>query len=814
MPVAKIRALEQRTQAVSASMSAVYIFCYHAVVDEPLPIRDWCFLDSSSFRWQMEQLRARFEIVSLSEAARLISTNTVDRPLAVVTFDDGFLNFYQCAFPILKELSIPSTVFVATGFVDSDETPWFCRLHKAITETSISDLLWRGERLDLRTPSSRALASQRLQQDLKALEHVSLLGELQRVIITLGCNPDEPIPSTSPYRMLSSEHLRELQRSGLVELGAHTVSHTILSKLGREQRKSEIRRSIEAIEGITAAPCTLFAYPNGELDDYGEQDIRTAFECGITTAVSSHAGVAVNGSSVMELRRLPIGSNISNREFVALFGYHDVVSAQAGFSLGEMDLQPSHIRLDAASACQLRCPCCVQERRSDNYNVADGWLSFEKFKTMVDRNPWVSSMEISNWGEIFVNPELVEILRYAYENGVSLSASNGVNLNQATDAMIEALVKYQLSVMTCSIDGASDEVYKKYRVRGNLNRVLKNIERINYYKDLYQSEYPRLTWQFVVFGHNQHEIEQARKLARRYDMKFKPKLSWDPGYSPPKADDIIAKEFGEGVASVTDYKEVNDQEYLQETMCSQLWVEPVVNWDGMVFGCCANYWQPFEKNAFTDGLSEAINSPKMKYARAMLTGDKPPMEDIPCTTCRQYKTMQATGNYMEAPRVPAQQRTPASLAGVLSEATAPDTSFVWWRRVWRHYIAGDYEDGRAGLELFADQGVDFLVTSAKNALLDTAIDEMHTVIDSFSRDADQVFGLGVQRGELTVSLYLTAFGQAALRGENANARRSLYSAVLGSKHPRTIRAWMNFFHAAILHARQKRRLKSGQQPLL
>ena len=70
-------------------------------------------------------------------------------------------------------------------------------------------------------------------------------------------------------------------------------------------------------------------------------------------------------------------------------------------------------------------------------------------------------------------------------------------------------------------------------------------------------------------------------------------------------------------------------------ICTQLWLQPQINFDGKVLGCCVNYRGDFG-NAFQEGLYECLNSEKMSYARQMLLGYKEGREDIPCTTCKYY----------------------------------------------------------------------------------------------------------------------------------------------------------------------------------
>jgi MoaA/NifB/PqqE/SkfB family radical SAM enzyme len=180
------------------------------------------------------------------------------------------------------------------------------------------------------------------------------------------------------------------------------------------------------------------------------------------------------------------------------------------------------MRLEVSSFCQLRCPSCPTTDRSSHPAIGSGIFKFEDFRNLVDLNPSLERIEISNYGEIFLNPNLPQILEYAHEKGIQIAVENGVNLNHAKDEVLEALVKYQVRIITCSIDGATPETYRLYRVRGDFDAVIRNIETINAHKRHYGSDLPQLVWQFVVFGHNEHEIPLARRLPRSLEWNSAP----------------------------------------------------------------------------------------------------------------------------------------------------------------------------------------------------------------------------------------------------------------------------------------------------
>lgn len=121
------------------------------------------------------------------------------------------------------------------------------------------------------------------------------------------------------------------------------------------------------------------------------------------------------------------------------------------------------IRLETSSVCQLACPSCPTAK-GETKTGAVGWgrLTADNFKRFVDQNTNIRNIEISNWGEIFLNSDLVKILEYAHKHNIRLQAINGVHLNKAQDEMLEALVKYNFRLMSVSLDGASNDSYSIY----------------------------------------------------------------------------------------------------------------------------------------------------------------------------------------------------------------------------------------------------------------------------------------------------------------------------------------------------------------
>jgi len=310
-------------------------------------------------------------------------------------------------------------------------------------------------------------------------------------------------------------------------------------------------------------------------------------------------------------------------------------------------IKPSILTIEANASCQLRCPTCPTTSKGYPPMVGSGYLKFVDFKNLIDRNPQIKEVSFDNRGEMFLNKDLLQIIEYGAQKSIKMFANGGVNLNHVDDGVLEGLVKYRFRSLLCSIDGASPETYRIYRVRGDFHRVMEHIRQINELKLHYRSPYPVLGWQFVVFGHNEHEIRLAKEMAKKLNMQFSPKMSWDSKYSPIRDKEFVMAETGWPVVTREEFEETMGKNYMRD-VCLPLWNSPRVNWDGKIMGCCWNSWGDFGGNAFHDGLVSAINNEKITLAREMLLGKRGPIDGIPCTTCDMYMKIKESRRFFTA----------------------------------------------------------------------------------------------------------------------------------------------------------------------
>ena len=335
-----------------------------------------------------------------------------------------------------------------------------------------------------------------------------------------------------------------------------------------------------------------------------------------------------------------------------------------------MDLPaPVAVQIDASSHCQLACPVCPTANGLTRPTLGAGHLKLADFERLLDRNPQIRTVELSNYGEMFLNPQLPELLACAFERQVVVSGSNGVNLNFASDAALEAVVKYWVRALTCSMTALPRKPTRATGVNGNLARVLAHVDRIRDLRRTSGAAFPLLDWQFVVMGHNEHEIELARSMARARGMEFDP--------APHLERRLFARGGPRSGANPTGLGAAGREEFAKRRawnipaiFAHQLWHAPVINWDGRMLGCCVNYWGDFGVNVFVEGLDAAMRNSKLEYARRMLLGGAEPQTGIPCTTCDQYQAMARTRNWL------CEEELQNSAYGKLLVGLAPDTARI------------------------------------------------------------------------------------------------------------------------------------------
>lgn len=311
-------------------------------------------------------------------------------------------------------------------------------------------------------------------------------------------------------------------------------------------------------------------------------------------------------------------------------------------------LMPGKLRVDASTFCQLECPSCYM-RLHDYGSVGRGNLTFENFRNLIDGATYIHEIELSNSGEIFRNHDLIDIMQYAQQRRVRLTALNGVNFSRVSATQLEALVKYRFGSLMVSIDGASQETYSQYRVKGDFDRVIANIRQVNALKATYNSPDPQIIWQFIIMEHNEEDVPLAKAKASELGIPIWFKLTWDKDYIPRNRA-MLERETGLLSLTRSEHLADNGKAYLGSTVCRQMFVGPQVNWDGKLLGCCEVFLSDYGVNVFEQGLTQALQSVDFGLAKKLLTGEIDARElprRLPCLDCDKWLQMTAAGELVD-----------------------------------------------------------------------------------------------------------------------------------------------------------------------
>lgn len=279
------------------SGSRVCILNYHRILEAPDPLLK-SEPDVDTFRWQMELLAECFNVLPLYDAVRALPDGSLPPCAVCVSFDDGYRSTHDLALPILRELGLPATVFVTTGCMGEGKM-WNDRIIEAVRRLP-------GDRLDMRdagigilslaNPAARTEAANRLIEASKYLSPMER-GAMTEKIEALGGE------SQAQGLMLTREMVAAMVRQG-IEIGGHTVTHPILTRLDDEAARAEIETGKTELEAVTGCPVRLFAYPNGKVGkDFDDRHVRMARDAGFTAAFTTAAGAASNRHDVYQLPR-------------------------------------------------------------------------------------------------------------------------------------------------------------------------------------------------------------------------------------------------------------------------------------------------------------------------------------------------------------------------------------------------------------------------------------------------------------------------------------------------------------------------------
>lgn len=308
----------------------VCILLYHRVAEENSDPQLLC-VKPYNFDRQMDYLSRHYRLITLKKLQENLVNGCIPDMAVVVTFDDGYADNLTNALPILLKYEIPATIFVATGYLGEDTRFPSDTLARLLLEAEVLpqslELTISGKnytwKINARKeyegawdvtkkydPTLRHRCYRQLHSLLRPLDHNSRVDILTNLWRWAG-NPQNIFSSPRP---LNINELKILDKSSLIEIGAHGVNHLVLSRQPFDIQRSEIVTSKQFLEELLAHPVDSFAYPYGSKSDVSQETMDLVKKAGFKLACANFACLVTKNSDLFFLPRF-IVRDWNDKEF-------------------------------------------------------------------------------------------------------------------------------------------------------------------------------------------------------------------------------------------------------------------------------------------------------------------------------------------------------------------------------------------------------------------------------------------------------------------------------------------------------------------
>ncbi len=272
------------------------ILTYHRIA--PGGERD-CYLSvpAETFEEHMRFISRNFVPISMERGLDVISGKANREIYVTVNFDDGYMDNYTYAYPVLKKYNVPSVIYLTTGYIGKKAAFWWDRVFKIVSSSKKKKVSVYSAELGLADIRQKEAAVDYINSFLK--RQPAQDQEIERLKRVFDVRPD-----AEPVDMLGWEEIRELG-AGPVEIGAHTETHRNLCLMEEGEARKEILNSKKTIEKKTGLPVKYFSYPFG----YFNAEVRSMVEdSGFICARSNTKGLNTSKNDRFSLSCVGAGS--------------------------------------------------------------------------------------------------------------------------------------------------------------------------------------------------------------------------------------------------------------------------------------------------------------------------------------------------------------------------------------------------------------------------------------------------------------------------------------------------------------------------
>ena len=263
-----------------------------------------------NLRNHLRYLHRHYRVMHLESALEELSSPKKpergdNRIPLVLTFDDGYRDNYTHGFPLARQLQVPLTIFLVPGYIDSGARFWWREAEHLVSCAQVDEAVFEGRCYRLSQVEQRQALAVAIDARLRSAPTVDEREKFLEAVRELLRVSPAAVPGEEPTLPLTWEEVREMEKSGWVSFGAHTMHHPILAQL---TDPAEVRYEVEKCRAVLEAqlghPVRSFAYPVGQLQHIGEDVVRAVQQAGYCWALTTRYGLNTSRSDPFLLRRI------------------------------------------------------------------------------------------------------------------------------------------------------------------------------------------------------------------------------------------------------------------------------------------------------------------------------------------------------------------------------------------------------------------------------------------------------------------------------------------------------------------------------
>ena len=298
---------------------------------------------------------------------------------------------------------------------------------------------------------------------------------------------------------------------------------------------------------------------------------------------------------------------------------------------------PFSLMIEPTNACDLHCPTCPTG--SGKMNRPRRMMSFAEFKGIIDQvRGYVNVVLLWNYGEPFLNKELLRMIKYASSSGMYVITSTHGGFFKSQELCVEVVQSGLHELIVC-LDGADQETISKFRRGAKFSEIINGFHFIRDAKKKFDLKTPIIELQFILMKHNEHQRNYMKELANQLGVDVYLEKLVGIDYNDPEFQKL-AKEFLPNDLSLSPYYVKNDGTFMINgeivNDCPWIYKSAVINSDGTVVPCCYDLYSKYVMgNVFEESLKKIWRSSKYQAFRTQIRRDRKSM--YKCNVCRENR---------------------------------------------------------------------------------------------------------------------------------------------------------------------------------